>query len=292
LAATWRPFYRHSGSRPAQGTRGDERLACLPRPGSKEAIFRRLSCRQEHLHVLWPATPNTGSLLRRWSSSRRRRQTLPSRKLLCRPSSLCTRYGRLEHRLQDPPSFLDSHAPYRWQSHRGDIGAVSGRRARHFGVQSTVRSFQPNFAICRRLLNRVRDILTRCNETWNRIPSHLQYRHSCWNDGTPSGTCLMLLVVYLEYLQNEFQLQRLLCRQQRCASDALLNISMRMLTAAIILPGIQIDSVNIHRDRAWIVSSLPRTFLPMSLTGIALVLCVPERWRPCHRPSHAHTAGF
>jgi hypothetical protein len=102
----------------------------------------------------------------------------------------------------------------------------------------------------------------------------------------------MLLVVYLEHLQNEFQLQRLLCRQQRCASDALLNISMRMLTAAIILPGIQIDSVNIHRDRAWIVSSFPRTFLPMSLTGIALVLCVPERWRPCHRPSHAHTAGL
>ena len=102
----------------------------------------------------------------------------------------------------------------------------------------------------------------------------------------------MLLLVYLEHLQNEFQLQRLLCRQQRCASDALINISMRMLTAAMILPSIQIDSVHIHRDRTWIVSSLPRAFLSMPLTCIALVLCAPQRRRPCHRPSHTHAAGF
>jgi hypothetical protein len=102
----------------------------------------------------------------------------------------------------------------------------------------------------------------------------------------------MLLLVYLEHLQNEFQLQRLLCRQERCASDALMNISMRMLTAAMILPSIQVDSVHIHRDRTWIVSSFLRIFLPMSLTRTALVLCAPERWRPCHRPSQAHAAGF
>jgi hypothetical protein len=102
----------------------------------------------------------------------------------------------------------------------------------------------------------------------------------------------MLLLVYLEHLQNEFQLQRLLCRQQRCASDALIDISMRMLTAAMILPSIQIDSINIHRDRAWIVSSHPRTFLPMSITRIALVLCAAERRRHYYRPSHAHAAKF
>ena len=101
----------------------------------------------------------------------------------------------------------------------------------------------------------------------------------------------MLLLIYLEHLQNEFQLQRLLCRQQRCASDALINISMRMLTAAMILPSIQLDSVHIHRDRAWIVRSLPRTFLSMSLTRIALVLCASERRRPCCRPSYAYATG-
>ena len=100
----------------------------------------------------------------------------------------------------------------------------------------------------------------------------------------------MLLLVYLEHLQNEFQLQRLLYRQERCASDALINISMRMLTAVMILPGIQFDSVNIHRDRAWNVSSLPRAFLLMSLTRLAFVLCAPERQLPCHRPSHAYAA--
>ncbi|KAJ4312539.1 hypothetical protein N0V94_007396 [Neodidymelliopsis sp. IMI 364377] len=31
------------------------------------------------------------------------------------------------------------------------------------------------------------------------------------------------------------------------------KVHMRMLTAAMILPGIQVDSVNIHRDRAWIL---------------------------------------
>jgi hypothetical protein len=146
LAATWRPLHRHSGPRPAQGTRGDEHLASFPRPGSKEDIFRRLSRRQDHLHLLWPATPDTESLLRHRSSSRRRRPPLPSRKLLCRPPSLRAQYGRLEYRLQDPPSFMDSLAPYHWQSHGRDFGAVSGRRARKFGLQSTVSSFQPNFA--------------------------------------------------------------------------------------------------------------------------------------------------
>jgi hypothetical protein len=102
----------------------------------------------------------------------------------------------------------------------------------------------------------------------------------------------MLLLVYLEHLQNEFQLQRMLCRQQRYASDALINISMRILTAVMILPSIQVDSIHVHRDRTWIVSNLLRTFLPMSLTRIALVLCAPERWRPCHRPSHARAAEF
>jgi hypothetical protein len=102
----------------------------------------------------------------------------------------------------------------------------------------------------------------------------------------------MLLLVNLEHLQNEFQLQRLLCRQQRCASDALINISMRMLTAAMVLPSIQLDSIHIHRDRAWIVSSLHPTFLPMLLTRVALVLCAPERRCPCYRPSYAYAAGF
>jgi hypothetical protein len=155
-----------------------------------------------------------------------------------------------------------------------------------------VSFFQLDFATYRRLLNCFRDILTRCNETWDRIPNYLQYEPSCWNDGTPPGTCLMLLLVNLEHLQNEFQLQRLLCRQQRCASDALINISMRMLTAAMVLPSIQLDSIHIHRDRAWIVSSLHPTFLPMLLTRVALVLCAPERRCPCYRPSYAYAAGF
>ncbi|GAB7321930.1 hypothetical protein MBLNU13_g03000t2 [Cladosporium sp. NU13] len=103
------------------------------------------------------------------------------------------------------------------------------------------------------LVHKVQDILNRSNETWSQIPTHLQYKHGYWNDGTPPGICLMLLLVHLEYLQNEFQLQRLLCRQQRCASDALINISMRMLTAAMVLPSIQVDSVHIHRDRTWIL---------------------------------------
>lgn len=102
----------------------------------------------------------------------------------------------------------------------------------------------------------------------------------------------MLLLVHLEHLQNEFQLQRLLCRQQGCASDALIDISMRMLTAVMILPSIQLDSVYIHRDRTWIVRTLPRTFLPIKVTDTRCSFCTMRFRALASSPStFAHACG-
>ena len=64
----------------------------------------------------------------------------------------------------------------------------------------------------------------------------------------------MLLVAYLDHLHSEFQLQRLLSQHSSMASNALLDISLRLLATAMVVTSRDIDTLGMRRDRAWIVS--------------------------------------
>lgn len=78
------------------------------------------------------------------------------------------------------------------------------------------------------------------------VPQHLRYHPSCWGSGLSGGVCLMLTAVYLNHLQSDFQIHRILERSDPEARPALLEVSSEML-AAVLQVG-----ANTHRD--WFLS--------------------------------------
>lgn len=49
------------------------------------------------------------------------------------------------------------------------------------------------------------------------LPTHLRYSPECWDSDLVPNVCLMLTVVYLSYLQIEFEIHRLL---EKCDASA------------------------------------------------------------------------
>lgn len=63
----------------------------------------------------------------------------------------------------------------------------------------------------------------------------------------------MLLSVYLDYLNSEFHIQRLLSKYSEAATLALLNTSNQMLTAVMVLIKQHSLAHELQRDYAWLV---------------------------------------
>ncbi|KAF2466147.1 uncharacterized protein BDR25DRAFT_345731 [Lindgomyces ingoldianus] len=79
------------------------------------------------------------------------------------------------------------------------------------------------------------DISIRCRQSWDRLPPHLRYYPTCWDDSLPYGVCLMLVIVYLTYLYNEFLVHKLLDRTPLTSNTPLLLVSMDLLSTALTL---------------------------------------------------------
>lgn len=92
------------------------------------------------------------------------------------------------------------------------------------------------------------DISRRIRESWEILPPHLKYSPGCWNEDTPPGVCIMLVVVYLTHFYNEFMIQKLLDRQPLTSNTALLRVSMDMLTTTLTLGIVRDRTYDVHRD--------------------------------------------
>ncbi|KAL3475895.1 hypothetical protein BJX99DRAFT_228812 [Aspergillus californicus] len=89
---------------------------------------------------------------------------------------------------------------------------------------------------------KLRDISSRCTETWQSIPAHLRYSSKQWNDNFPIAVRVMLPISCLIYLHNLFLIQRLLTQHDPSAEASLLDVSSQILSAVLML-GKQRDSV-------------------------------------------------
>lgn len=98
------------------------------------------------------------------------------------------------------------------------------------------------------------DISDRSRLAWESIPDHLHYDRSCWETDTTPAKCLMLLSVYLDYLNSKFHIERLICRFSEAAKADLLGISNEMLTTVMVLIKQHNLTRELQRDYAWIVS--------------------------------------
>ena len=83
----------------------------------------------------------------------------------------------------------------------------------------------------------MRTISTECTEWWETLPRHLRYEtyteEDTWN-GLGPGMTVRLISAYLDYLHLHFQTQRLLHRQTQQALPALMDISLKLLSAALV----------------------------------------------------------
>lgn len=111
--------------------------------------------------------------------------------------------------------------------------------------------------------NIVRSISAECSQTWESIPSHLRYdlynEDAAWTGLDPQIT-LRMFSAYLEYLHMEFQIHRIIRRHTQLAIPALLEVSMRLISAVMIL--------NKHRSQPY---SIQRHF-----PTIILFYCLPS----------------
>ncbi|KAF2033852.1 hypothetical protein EK21DRAFT_57718 [Setomelanomma holmii] len=80
-------------------------------------------------------------------------------------------------------------------------------------------------------------ISTECAQFWESLPTHMRYdrytEEGAWV-GLGPGTTLRLISAYLEYLHMHFQIQRMLHRLTQQALPALLEVSLKLLSTALV----------------------------------------------------------
>lgn len=87
------------------------------------------------------------------------------------------------------------------------------------------------------LLIRNRAISAECSEWWETLPRHLRYETYTEEDawiGLGPGQTVRLISTYLDYLHLHFQTQRLLHRQTQQALPALMDVSLKILSTALV----------------------------------------------------------
>ncbi|KAK3324469.1 hypothetical protein B0T19DRAFT_464561 [Cercophora scortea] len=107
--------------------------------------------------------------------------------------------------------------------------------------------------------NIIREISRGVHEAWNRFPRYIRYDHSCWDSSNPSpNICFMLLVVYVEYLDIVFLVERLLYIRVH-ASNSQGDDSALLTAGALVLSTTVTSSRHLSRssgayiDYVWVL---------------------------------------
>ncbi|KAK3687886.1 hypothetical protein B0T22DRAFT_140580 [Podospora appendiculata] len=104
----------------------------------------------------------------------------------------------------------------------------------------------------------LRGISCGVHEAWNRFPRYMRYDHGCWDSNPSPNICFMLLVVYLEYLDIVFLVERLLYIRVH-ASNSQGDDSALLTAAALVLSTTVTSSRHLSRssgayiDYVWVL---------------------------------------
>ncbi|KAI1149643.1 hypothetical protein F4825DRAFT_429741 [Nemania diffusa] len=79
----------------------------------------------------------------------------------------------------------------------------------------------------------LRNIIDRVHGAWNALPSYLHYDSNCWDANPSSNICFMLLVVYLEYLDLLFNIEKLMHSLTGRDDSALINTAVSLLNTTV-----------------------------------------------------------
>ncbi|CAK3812188.1 transcription factor C6 like [Lecanosticta acicola] len=146
------------------------------------------------------------------------------------------------------------YVPTSWQRVRYMLGIL----------REEIHEFQIQPSSQENTLN-LRDLARRCRESQESLPSHLRYDPQCWHSGLSVSICLMLTVLHLNYLQNYFQVQRLLAKSDIEASTVVLQVSAESLATVL--------QIGTHLNRAiFMVHDFPYVVLCYGLPAAAILM--------------------
>lgn len=100
-----------------------------------------------------------------------------------------------------------------------------------------------------------RDLAIRCQESQQSLPAHLRYDPQCWQSNLSPNICLMLTVMHLNYLQNYFQVQRLLAKTDPEASNIVLRISAETVATVLQIGNCLNRAIFMRHDFPYVVST-------------------------------------
>ncbi|RAK83303.1 hypothetical protein BO79DRAFT_241300 [Aspergillus costaricaensis CBS 115574] len=115
----------------------------------------------------------------------------------------------------------------------------------------------------------LRELSSRCRQTWDNLLPHLRYTQDCWESDMPLSTCYMHAKVHLAYLQIHFQIHHLLGENSSTPLPELLDVSANILETVVQMG-------NTRRKGAFTLHDLPEILLACGLPSAAVLLTTLE----------------
>ncbi|OJI89957.1 hypothetical protein ASPTUDRAFT_197171 [Aspergillus tubingensis CBS 134.48] len=115
----------------------------------------------------------------------------------------------------------------------------------------------------------LRELSSRCRQTWDNLLPHLRYTKDCWESDMPLSTCYMHAKVHLAYLQIHFQIYHLLGENSSTPLPELLDVSANILETVVLVG-------NTRRKGAFTSHDLPEILLTCGLPSAAVLLATLE----------------
>ncbi|CAI7628549.1 unnamed protein product [Penicillium palitans] len=110
----------------------------------------------------------------------------------------------------------------------------------------------------------LRELSSRCRQTWDNLLPHLRYTEDCWESDMPLTNCYMHAKVHLAYLQIHFQIYHLLGEDSSSPLPELLDVSANIL-------GTVVQMGSSRRKGAFSFNDLPEILLSCGLPSAAVL---------------------
>ena len=101
------------------------------------------------------------------------------------------------------------------------------------------------------------DIARRNKEVWESFPPDIRYYPDIWGSERSRNDCILVTIIYLDIVYNDFMLQRTLVRRIRARSDEIIRISRLLITTLIDMLSNHGTSTR-NTDDPWMVRFPPR----------------------------------
>ncbi|KAJ6049103.1 uncharacterized protein N7446_011786 [Penicillium canescens] len=110
----------------------------------------------------------------------------------------------------------------------------------------------------------LRELSSRCRQTWDNLLPHLRYSQDCWKSDMPLTNCYMHAKVHLAYLQIHFQIYHLLGEDSSSPLPELLDVSANILETVVQMG-------NSRSKGAFTFNDLPEILLSCGLPSAAVL---------------------